>query len=333
MSKVSIVIPIYNAEKYLAETLESVLIQTFCDWECLLVNDGSTDNSLNIIKDYCSRDKRFKLLTKQNSGCADIPIAFGMDHISSSSCLYIGNDDVLEQEYLEKLINRQQETGADIVSPTIIYCEHELDGEIWRLPCQPISVDSILTGSEACAYTIGKWCLTTNGMLYRANLNKGIIRGHYMNSDEFSSRQILFKASVVAFSEARYIYRQHGDSISRKMSPRLWERLIVNKQLEDFIFEHYPDNEDIKKSVVGAVFFKQIALTAAAWQDANKIEKESRRAIRNSVKQAYTNMDKERVRTYLPKHGNLFLHGVNVFIIMSILYTFMRRMQGKKDEL
>lgn len=333
MKGMSIIVPIYNAEKYLAETLNSLLSQTYKDWECILVNDGSTDDSLAICEQYKEKDNRFVVLTKPNEKSADLARAYGIERARTAWIIPLDADDIIEPTYIEKMVTRQHETGADIVSPTMVFCEHELEGEIWRLPCEPILYEDVLSGSEACAYTIGGWYLTTNGMLYRVELNTGITRGHYMNSDEFSSRQILFKASKVVFSKAKYIYRQHTNSISRNLSARLWERLIVNRQIEDFVFEHYPENENVKRSIVSVVFFKQVALTAAAWLEVKRIDKVSRTRIRNSVLQAYDNMNKKHVKTYLPKHSQLFLQGKIVFIIMSILYMLYKRIQCKKVEL
>ena len=70
MSKklVSIIIPLFNAEKYLVETLNSVVSQTYSNWECIIVDDGSTDFSERIVKEYCKQDERFKYYYQNNSG-------------------------------------------------------------------------------------------------------------------------------------------------------------------------------------------------------------------------------------------------------------------------
>lgn len=176
MKTVSIIIPVYNAERYLEETLDSIQSQSFTDWTCLLINDGSTDSSEEILRRYAESDNRFTYYTIPNNGCADIPIGYGMEKVSTPFCMFMGHDDVIELDFIDKLVQRQKETGADVVSPTMIYCENELEGEIWRLPCEPLIQEDILSGKEACLHTIGGWQLTTNGMLYRARLNEGIVR-------------------------------------------------------------------------------------------------------------------------------------------------------------
>ena len=71
MPKISVIIPVYNVEKYLRRCLDSVLAQTFTDWEAICVNDGSSDNSAQILAEYAERDPRFKIITKENGGVSD----------------------------------------------------------------------------------------------------------------------------------------------------------------------------------------------------------------------------------------------------------------------
>ena len=66
MPAISVIIPVYNVEKYLRRCLDSVLNQTFSDWEAICVNDGSPDNSAAILEEYAARDERFRIVTKEN---------------------------------------------------------------------------------------------------------------------------------------------------------------------------------------------------------------------------------------------------------------------------
>ena len=70
MPEFSIIVPVFNTEKYLRQCLDSVLAQTYPDYECIMVNDGSTDNSVEIAQEYCSIDNRFKLIQKDNGGAS-----------------------------------------------------------------------------------------------------------------------------------------------------------------------------------------------------------------------------------------------------------------------
>ena len=239
MPKISIVIPVYNAEKFLVETLNSVKNQTFNDFECVIVNDGSTDKSLEIINSYVEQDKRFRVFTTPNSGCANIPVQFGIKHSLSDLIMIIGHDDKIEKSCLQLQFEKLVSTNSDIVVLTFIGCATEFNGELYRLPLDSFDKQQILSGKQACSLTIGCWLISCNGMLFKKDLYKDIPIEQYMNSDELSSRYLLYNAERVSFSEARYIYRNHNSSISRKFSPRLFERLLVDLQLEDFVIQNF----------------------------------------------------------------------------------------------
>lgn len=331
MSKISVVIPVYNAGAFLRETLNCLLDQTLPDWECILVNDCSTDNSQTIIDEYAAKDHRFvSYVLPENTGCADLPLAYGMERASSPFCCLMGHDDVLEAQYLEKVLRRQAETNADLVATTWIICKNELEGEIWRLPDRSFEMNQVLIGREAFAKTIGGWQISLNGMLYHKKLNDGIIRGRYMNSDEFSSRQILFNASRVAFSDARYYYRQHKGSISRKISPKLWERLFVDKQIEEFVLSNYSDDETICRKIVQSRFFNTVGLVADAYLETKVLNRVTRKQIRIKVRNTYATLNKKLIGKYLPKHKTLFMHGSHWFVMMSVLYQLSRMVRGKR---
>ena len=68
MPSISLIIPVYNVERYLRRCLDSVLVQTYGDWEAICVNDGSTDGSLSILQEYAQQDSRFKVIDKPNGG-------------------------------------------------------------------------------------------------------------------------------------------------------------------------------------------------------------------------------------------------------------------------
>lgn len=331
MRGISVIVPIYNAENYLAETLNSLLSQTYKEWECILVNDGSTDNSLAICEQYKNKDNRFVVYIKPNEKSADIARAYGIERVKTAWIMYLDADDIIEPAYIEKMVARQQETGADIVSPTMIYSRHQLEGEIWRLPCEPIHYEDVLSGPEACANTIGGWHLTTNGMLYRTEFNTGITRGHYMNSDEFSSRQILFKANKVAFSDAQYIYRQYTNSISRNLSTRLWERMFVDLEIVNFVISHYTDMK-VRKKAITTQFFNLVHLAASAYLDVSKINYEDRKFIQGEVFAAIEKTNKDALHKYLPSHRMMYTYGKRWFVFSSIIYVLIQRIRGKKYE-
>ena len=105
MPKISVIIPVFNVEKYLAECLDSVLAQTFSDIEIICVDDGSTDDSAKILQQYAARDKRIKIITQKNSGV----VVTRNRAISMAKSEYIyplDSDDMIVPNCLEKLYNK-----------------------------------------------------------------------------------------------------------------------------------------------------------------------------------------------------------------------------------
>lgn len=121
---VSIIIPVYNTEKYIERCLLSVVCQTYADFECLCIDDGSTDQSGIMIQGFAAKDSRFRYLYQQNAG----PSAArnrGLEEAKGEYILFVDSDDTIEPDYLEKLVEGLVKSGADICCCGYTY----LDGE------------------------------------------------------------------------------------------------------------------------------------------------------------------------------------------------------------
>ena len=112
--KVSVVIPVYNVEKYLVECIDSVINQTFKDIEIICVNDGSTDDSLAILEYYAKLDDRIKIITQENRGLGNARNV-GMRHASGDYLIFIDSDDYISLDTIAKLYNNSISNGSDIV--------------------------------------------------------------------------------------------------------------------------------------------------------------------------------------------------------------------------
>ncbi len=113
MPKISVIMPTYNVEKYLASALESVINQTFGDIEIICINDGSTDNSLHILEDYAAKDKRIKIINKENSGYgASMNIA--LKQAKGEYISIVETDDFIEFNMLERLYEIALKYDLDI---------------------------------------------------------------------------------------------------------------------------------------------------------------------------------------------------------------------------
>lgn len=113
--KLSIIVPCYNVEEYLEKCLESILGQTYRDFQLILVNDGSTDASLEICKKYQEKDERIEIINKENGGLVNARKS-GVQAASGEYIGWVDSDDWIEPTYFEELIKAQEETGADVVA-------------------------------------------------------------------------------------------------------------------------------------------------------------------------------------------------------------------------
>ena len=94
---ISIIVPVYNTEKYLRECLDSILAQTYTDIEVILIDDGSKDGSLSICQEYASIDKRVRVYHKENSGVSDTR-NFGIEHANGEFISFCDSDDKVDSE-------------------------------------------------------------------------------------------------------------------------------------------------------------------------------------------------------------------------------------------
>ena len=124
MSKplVSIIIPVYNVELYLSKCIDSILAQSFIDWECILVDDGSKDKSGSICDNYALKDNRIKVIHQNNSGVS-VARQVGIDNVCGEYSIHVDPDDWIESNMLEELYNKAKSDDADMV--ICDYFKHE----------------------------------------------------------------------------------------------------------------------------------------------------------------------------------------------------------------
>ena len=164
MPQFSIIIPVYNTEKYLRQCLDSVLAQTFTDYECILVNDGSTDESKKICEEYCFNYQLFKLVNQENQGLS-VARNIGISHARGDYIVFLDSDDFINSTALQELHNKISEYGNKnvLISTTYAYFDRENKSKerLW-FPGKPI-----LKGSEALwdtftanDFVVAAWTLT-----------------------------------------------------------------------------------------------------------------------------------------------------------------------------
>lgn len=122
--RVSIIVPCYNQAVFLPETLDSVLAQTYQNWECIIVNDGSPDNTDEVAKMYCEKDNRFKYLYKQNGGLSSARNA-GLEVLTGEFVKFLDSDDLLYPNSLKK----STKAFSDDNTLDVVYTDYEYFSE------------------------------------------------------------------------------------------------------------------------------------------------------------------------------------------------------------
>ena len=125
---ISIIVPIYNVENYLRQCLDSIMSQTHQNFECLLINDGSPDNSADICREYVEKDSRFKYFEKENGGVSSAR-NLGIECSGGAYITFIDADDWVDSDYLEVLYNALIDENADISVST--YKRFEMGDNCW----------------------------------------------------------------------------------------------------------------------------------------------------------------------------------------------------------
>lgn len=112
--KVTIIIPTYNVQDYIAECLDSIIAQTYINLEILLIDDGSTDNTLNILQEFALKNSRIKIFCQENQGAA-VARNLGLSIATGKYVIFLDSDDYFEKDLVEKSIERAEKFNADIV--------------------------------------------------------------------------------------------------------------------------------------------------------------------------------------------------------------------------
>ena len=228
--------PAYNAMSFIADAVNSVLKQSLCNLELIVVDDCSTDDTWNIISRIAEVDSRLKIIKlEDNSGSAKYPREVAVNMASADWICWVDADDIIPYDYLEKLLLRQQNTDADIVCSQMIAFQNNINNVKYTLPDISLNNgDDILPGRVAVMKTIGSWSLNANGFLVRKSLWSGTSLflnrdANWMDADDVSTREMILSANKVAFSDAVYYYRIHSEAITKKLSVKKFHTLITDE--------------------------------------------------------------------------------------------------------
>ena len=224
---ISIIVPIYNTEKYLHQCLDSILNQTYTNFEVLLVNDGSTDSSGMICQEYVGRDSRFRYFEKDNGGVASAR-NLGLERSGGAYITFIDSDDWIEPNYLEVLYTALKESNTDVAIST--YKRFAQDGVFYLRSYSREDDEFLNIGTRSRDYFLE--ILPRLGELdhsfysISSKLIKRKIIGNLLFDEQISYAEdlnfffhlYLGVESVVYVRDYTYIYRTHDASTSQNVT-------------------------------------------------------------------------------------------------------------------
>jgi len=206
MSKISVVVPVYNVEKYLRRCLDSVLSQTFHDLEIIVVDDGSTDQSGVICDEYAKCDSRVRVIHKENGGLSSARNC-GIEKATSPYIGFIDSDDYIKEDMYEVLYNTITGQDSDVAMCNLIHC---YDGEAADTP---VDEEVLYLNSEEAikmVFEAKKTSVTAVNKLYKKEIFEEI---RYpigkLSEDAFVIVEILMKAKKIVYTSAQEYYYVH----------------------------------------------------------------------------------------------------------------------------
>ena len=284
---ISIILPAYNAEKYLNESISSVLEQDYSDYELILVDDGSTDSTGRIIDDFSAQSKKIIPIHKTNGGLSDARNA-GLDIAQGEYVFFIDADDVVSPNTLTTLLRAIKDTGADAALAPF----RKFKGNP-PLKWNNSEIKTVVTGRDAVEGALyqtlidhGAW-----GKLYKMSLwkdvrfRKGIL---YEDLDVFY--RVWLKAAKIAILDSPlYGYRQHSESILHTFNHRRIDVLDVTDRLVRWIKGNQP-------SLLRAAYDRRMSahfnILLLMWKNGMnnpEIEQKCLNVIEMSAKNSYVN--------------------------------------------
>ena len=244
---ISIVIPVYNAEKYLEQCLNSIKNQTYKNFEVILVNDGSIDHSESICMDFVKVDTRFKYFTKVNGGASSAR-NFGLDNVTGDYITFIDADDWVDENHLEVLINNIKDNNSDMAVSSIkkfdmsnnFHFRMYSNQEKYLLNYNKLNREEFLVILPKLilannSYKIAVSKLFKKELVSDIRFDESIIYGEDL---EFFFKLYLNINSISYVDEVTYIYRLYDESSSSKFGQlHMEQELAIYKKMYERIEE------------------------------------------------------------------------------------------------
>lgn len=233
---ISVIVPVYNVEKYLAECIESIINQTYEQLEIILIDDESSDCSGSICDKYAQTDDRIIVIHQKNGGAASARNA-GLRIASGEYITFVDSDDYLELDAYDKMLLALETYNADVVHGNFryVYVDKSAIYEAYRDLCSFSTPEFLLhfTKEWTCGLSVVK--------LFRHNVLSNVFyeEGHLIDDEFFTYKGIMNAEKIVCIPDIVYNYRQRASSVMKNQNTaerRWFDRLdYIKKRCEDVV--------------------------------------------------------------------------------------------------
>lgn len=268
MQLISIIVPIYNAEKYLSKCLDSIIAQTYTNWEAILVDDGSPDKCGMICDEYATKDKRFKVIHQKNGGVS-VARQTGLDNAAGDYIIHCDPDDWIEPTMLDEMLKYAISNNADIVicdmtihkGKLIEYSPQNLPENITSKELQKKIIRQEIHGS-LCNKLIRKDCC--KDICFTP---KDI---SFCEDELFLIKLLNQELAIIKYiPKGFYHYILHKGSVSMPTKKSVYSKLAVLNEIEKIVDSDSVDNfKAFKKNILVTAFLaKEFQLLKTLYKD------------------------------------------------------------------
>ncbi|WP_343225117.1 glycosyltransferase [Luteimonas sp. MC1750] len=233
MPSVSVIVPVYNGERFIEECLRSISGQRLDDVEIIVVDDGSTDGTAAICREYVAKERRARFIQKENAGVSAARNS-GLDLAKGRYIAFVDADDWVTEDGLVHLLGKANASGADIVMGDYLIFDN---GRTVRQTLAPVNTaQQVLTRVLSGEYHSALWNkLVRRELMLTARFPEEI---GYLEDSVVLSRILVNGQPGVAFvNEVVYVYRQHGDAVTLSGGRKLLDLLTAHRLIAECLQE------------------------------------------------------------------------------------------------
>lgn len=276
-NKISVVLPVYNGEKYLRGAIESIINQTYVNWELIIVNDCSADNSLKIAQEYAQKDGRIKIISNKVNKKLPASLNVGFANATGDYYTWTSDDNEYYPEAFEKMemfLSRNLDYGY-VYACANLEIKGEMTEYVWC--CEPTSPTSILTFSTPGA------CF-----MYRADIAKEVgeySENWFLNEDHEYWLRLFLKTKFGNISEILYLYRNRNGSLTNTRQKEIdtGKIALLRKYRKIYKDRFYELKDSLRREYLAdSILSGEISLS-----EIRKINKRDKDFIYNMFKREY----------------------------------------------